>query len=191
MPRLPALALLALASGGCTTLLGIDEPATEHEVNPRMSMRFVMGFDAEGLAVYRFLGDLEVIDAAARRVTLTMSPLPRVGDQPLGEERVEELDLALDNAATFDFTMDDVPLTLPPAATADGVEVFLVADFTAEFPILEATGEATIDGFCGTADGTVSRPNKGPLTASFAAVRLETSAPPPPVEDVRTDCADL
>lgn len=189
--RIACFVSTLLAAGGCAQLVGAEDPVAEFEVSSRINGHFVLALDVTSpqtpLSIYRFNLSVEAF-SDDRLLSVVWTAYGATGPDVLdgdiayvGAEMANELELDFE----FDLTLD-----IPAGATPDDVAVRLIGEFDGRFPALNDE-EATTDGFCGEASGTVSIPSDGTFTATFAAVRLEEGQDPPEAADADTECADL
>jgi hypothetical protein len=187
-----AYALASLAVTGCASLLGVDDPGTEHEVSPTIAGTFLLVIDVRTDGAFvdtlQLEADVEVVDAEARLLAMELVPLDHDTrdplDQSFGFDAIE-----VENLPGLDFEISAFDLDLPADAIASAVPITLDAILEGSFPILDEEDGPIDDGFCGSVSGQITS-NKEVLDGTtFAAVRLETGADLP--DQLETSCETL
>lgn len=171
LPRLFVAAAFLL--GGCTQLIGADDPVAGFEVDPAIAGDYLLGLDASatgGLGRYELFAEIDHVDPDARTFDLVLQALAPGSHELVGDEYAFE-GLSLGNNETFTFSVDQLDITIDAAATGD-TAVVLDAFFAAEFPILDGVS-ATSSGFCGEITGAATTPETALSGVSFAAVKAE------------------
>ena len=183
MPRLAcslALTAAALAAapllGGCSSLLGIDDPVAAFPVTADFEGKFLVKIDDQPNGAYvEFQVEIYDVDVEARTLYSNWQALKAFDDpdDPRGPNGTafEPHPWVLDNADTFDFYDDNFDIEF--LGIIDN-NVRFDAELFGEFPRVTDSGVTLTDAFCGHLAGAYLQPEGDSLDgATFGAVRVE------------------